>query len=135
MTRFQPFGKGKAAEAAAPTIRPKKQVTEYYLARAPNLHAPVNVLRVLRLGQELSEKRLVFSAIARECVRVWLRIPILRVNFFKALLESVGAEGDKSGTLYAVLIDNENRQCWKVLGKAVTLNWPKYETDGTVMHP
>src|SRR5258708_26429909 len=108
MTRFQPFGKSKAAEAEAPTIHPKKQVAEYDLTRAPNLHAAVNVLRVLRLGQELREKRLVFSAVARECVRVWSRIPIFCVNFFKALFESVGAEGDESGTLYAVLIDNEN---------------------------
>ena len=33
-----------------------------------------------------------------------------------------------------MLINNKNCQCREVLGKAVTLNWPKYETDRAVVH-
>src|SRR2546425_137340 len=134
MNRFQSFSESKPPEAAAPTIRPQKKVTEYDLARASHLHTPVNVFSVMRLCQKLIKKRLVFSAIARERIRVSFRTPILCVNFFKSILESVGVEGDETGTWYAMLIDNKNRQRWKVLGKAVTLNRAKYETDWTVVH-
>src|SRR5437870_1923337 len=134
MDRIQSFGESKATEAASPTVHPQKEITEYDLGRASHLHTPVKVFRVMRLCEKFTKKRLVFSTVARERIRVCFRAPILRVDFFKPLLKSVGVESNESGTRYSMLINNENRQCWQVFGKAVTLNWPKYETDGTVMH-
>lgn len=109
MYRLQSRGNPKVAETAALAVGSKQKVTKYDLADPSNLYTPVNVFSVLRPRQELIEKRLVFSAIARESKWIRKRVPWVRVNLLKSFVESVWAEGYETGTWSAPLIDNENR--------------------------